>query len=347
MLLSAVQRAGLHEFAGRPPFLACGWRVSGLLSTLVYFLPPAPSLAIALDGKSCHSRAPPGILKASSHPLGNSERDRSHVAAAVRWICHCVDVNCRERTRGPAADLTKIERLIVREPAYESDSPRYCLLVLGPEAATRVWLVWDGESLYVDRDADGDLTKAGEKVAAEKDESGGRYINFKAGDIAEGERLHKGLSLSVGGLETQAKSDATAREVLQQDPAARSYFLSMDVAFPGRTGIGLGGHVEQRISQYDTAGYLQFSQQPADAPIIHFGGPLTIEPYSSITLRPGREQEAYLGIGTRGLGPGTMAWVGYEKLVPEDVFPTIEITYPPFSADSPPLRETYELKHRC
>src|SRR5262245_16890818 len=38
------------------------------------------------------------------------------------------------------ADLTKINRTIGKEPPYES-KPKYCLVVFGPEAKTRVWLV--------------------------------------------------------------------------------------------------------------------------------------------------------------------------------------------------------------
>src|SRR5438067_10518704 len=90
-----------------------------------------------------------------------------------------------------AGDLSKIDRTIRKEPAYRG-KPRYCLLVFGPEAATRVWLVQDGDVLYVDRNGNGDLTEPGEKVAALKDEGGneGAY-NFKAGDIRDGPRTHK------------------------------------------------------------------------------------------------------------------------------------------------------------
>jgi hypothetical protein len=49
-----------------------------------------------------------------------------------------------------AVDLTKVDRTIVKEPSYKS-KPKYCLLVFGPEAKTRVWLVQDGDTLYVDR----------------------------------------------------------------------------------------------------------------------------------------------------------------------------------------------------
>src|SRR5262245_59373528 len=59
-------------------------------------------------------------------------------------------------------DLSKVDRRVV-EPTYRT-KPQYCLLVFGPRAETRVWLVEDGETLYVDRNADGDLTGAGNAV---------------------------------------------------------------------------------------------------------------------------------------------------------------------------------------
>jgi hypothetical protein len=55
----------------------------------------------------------------------------------------------------PAApDLTKIDRTIAGEPPYRN-TPKYCLLVFGPEAKTRVWLVLDGDMLYVQRNGEG------------------------------------------------------------------------------------------------------------------------------------------------------------------------------------------------
>src|SRR5262245_51275634 len=61
-------------------------------------------------------------------------------------------------------DLTKIDRTITKEPAYQSKSPSYGLLVFGPEAKSRVWVVLDGDILYVDRNCNGDLTEAGERL---------------------------------------------------------------------------------------------------------------------------------------------------------------------------------------
>src|SRR5262249_60230214 len=48
-------------------------------------------------------------------------------------------------------DLTKIDRTIAKEPAYQSKSPSYGLLVFGSKAKSRAWVVLDGDVLYVAR----------------------------------------------------------------------------------------------------------------------------------------------------------------------------------------------------
>src|SRR5439155_5114001 len=69
-----------------------------------------------------------------------------------------------------AADLSQVDRNLQKEPAYRT-KPKYCLLVFGPEAKTRVWLVLDGDVLYIDRNGNGDLTEAGERARANAEET--------------------------------------------------------------------------------------------------------------------------------------------------------------------------------
>jgi hypothetical protein len=64
--------------------------------------------------------------------------------------------------RATAADLSKIDRIFRKQPHYKG-KPKYALLVFGPEAKMRVWVVLDGETLYVDRNGDGDLTGKDER----------------------------------------------------------------------------------------------------------------------------------------------------------------------------------------
>ena len=57
----------------------------------------------------------------------------------------------------------KVDRAIGKQPSYRT-TPRYCLLLFGPEGKSRVWLVLDGDTLYVDKNGNGDLTEPGEAV---------------------------------------------------------------------------------------------------------------------------------------------------------------------------------------
>src|SRR5215831_8034706 len=142
---------------------------------------------------------------------------------------------------GPAsaADLTKVERAIAKEPAYQSKSPKYCLLVFGPEAKTRVWLVLDGGVLYVDRNGNGDLTEEGERIVGEDG-------IFVAEDITEpdGKARHTQLRLR------RFKTGVILSLLVE---GKRLYF---------------GGSREASDS-------LQFADQPRQAPILHVNGPLS------------------------------------------------------------------------
>lgn len=89
-----------------------------------------------------------------------------------------------------AVDYSKIDRTIAKEPAYQK-TPGYLLLVIGPKAQTRVWLVLDGEVLYVDRNANGDLTEPGERIRASAIRSGPDddkpFLRFAVGEIVVGD----------------------------------------------------------------------------------------------------------------------------------------------------------------
>src|SRR5215210_3146362 len=129
----------------------------------------------------------------------------------------CLIALAAAATVASAADLTKIDRTIRKEPAYRSKAPKYGLLVFGPKAETRVWVVLDlagqpsdpdgsKNTLYVDRNGDGDLTAPDEKVSCtvKKQETSVSFSpmslvtygpHFDAGDIPDrdGKPRHVGL----------------------------------------------------------------------------------------------------------------------------------------------------------
>ncbi len=248
---------------------------------------------------------------------------------------------------GAAVDLAKIERQIVKEPVYRS-KPKYCLLVLGTQGKSRVWLVQDGDTLYVDRNGNGDLTEADERVAAEKSENAeeGVYY-FKAGDLRDGERLHKELTVGTMKFNEVMQGVDVVKELLKKNPKARGYVITLEMDIPGRKGAATGGRVQLRSFLVDATGVLQFADRPQDAPILHFGGPWQISLFGRHQLTIDRETDVVLGVGSPGLGAGTFSWIDYENVIPTDKFPTLDIVYPPKRpGDAPPL-EHYELRQRC
>ena len=243
----------------------------------------------------------------------------------------------------------------VKEPAYKSKSPKYALLRFGPEGKDRVWLVLDGDTLYVDRNGNGDLTEPGEKVAAEKRRGGdaddsGRSV--QAGDVTVGGRTHKGLAVYFTPLKAYSGGSLGKRPdvkaALAKDPAALAASVRVDVDVPGMKGGGLGGRLNFSAGPIDLGGVLQFAGRPADAPAVRLGGPLEVTFYAELpSLRVGRGGELVLVVGTPGVGPGTFAMLDYEDTVPKEVKPVADVTLPAASPGGPPLRERWVVQDRC
>jgi hypothetical protein len=254
-----------------------------------------------------------------------------------------------------AADLGKVDRRIVKEPAYKTKTPKYGLLVFGPEAADRVWLVLDGDTLYVDRNGNGDLTEPGEKVAARADkgyDSAEFGYAFEVGELHVGGKIHKELGVRFPPLADYARRGlanfAPLKAALKADPKGLAAIVSLDVESAGRKGGGLGGRLSYQAGSHDPDGFLRFADRPADAPIVHLDGPLQLTFYSERpTLYLGRDEELVLVVGTPGRGPGTFAMLNYEGTIPEKLYPQLDITYPAARPGAPSPRERYELKERC
>ena len=88
------------------------------------------------------------------------------------------------------ADPLAFPKSIGKEPAYQTKSPKYGLLAFGPDATARVWVVLDGDTLYVDRNGNGDLTDPGEKIAANKGGSAEKGRSFEIEDLSVGGKKH-------------------------------------------------------------------------------------------------------------------------------------------------------------
>jgi hypothetical protein len=244
-----------------------------------------------------------------------------------------------------AADLTKVDRMIAKEPAYQSE-PKYCLLVVGPQAEQRTWLVLDGHALYVDRNGNGDLTEAGEKVGVaevfpSENSLYAEQRQFLAGDLPEGPDGPKHTKLTVTHCVPNPKfvptatDDKQARELLDKNPGVAVVIVA----------IQLGGRVRQVAAP-------AFSPKPQEAPILHFNGPLTLGFHPKwfygwpVLTRGEAGSTLTVVIGTPGLGEGSFALIGYDD-VPKDVHPVAEIRFPAGSPGQAPIVVNVALQQRC
>jgi hypothetical protein len=257
----------------------------------------------------------------------------------------------------PAADLAKIDRTLAKEPAYQK-TPQYCLLVFGHEARTRIWLVRDGDHLYIDRNGNGDLTEPQERVHFSQSYPAGvpQYHDHREARVAElrdGQLKHTDLRVTQYRVRRdfipQSPDEEALKAAVANDPEAVVYNLSLSVEVRPKPGDKV--QIVGRILQYagtDANGYLRFADRPQDAPIIHFGGPLQMGLLCKQVLPRGdKPGDLMTMIGTPGMGNGTFTSIAYGGLIADDVHPVAELEFAPKTSNQEPIRARVVLKHRC
>jgi hypothetical protein len=269
----------------------------------------------------------------------------------TRWLSVLL-ISCVSSVPLFAADPSKIDRSIKKEPTY-SGKPKYALLIFGPEATNRVWLIQDGDSLYVDRNGNGDFTEAGKKVAAKVDKNSDVALYgylFEVGELKLGGMVHKHLNVSFPKLKqfVALKDNPFVREALKADPEAVTAIIQVSVDSTRFKGRGVGERLVQMVGPTDPTGVLQFADKPAKAPVIHFDGPMHISLCGEIpTLRLNRDNDLVLNVGTPGVGGGSFAMILYDQTISEGVFPKAEFVFQGPDPGKKPVKEPFELKERC
>ncbi|MCC7084509.1 MAG: hypothetical protein IT427_05840 [Pirellulales bacterium] len=244
-----------------------------------------------------------------------------------------------------AIELAKIDRAIGKLPQFQSPHPEYCLLVFGPEAAKHVWMIHDGDTLYVDRNGNGNLTEPGEAVKVTNNFPASD--EFKIGSITDGPLEHKELFVYWMDAEFLRNRDPRVKALLDENPNWRMCRMNIDVEIPGQKGAGRGGRVPQSVSLQDSRGIFQFATDPKAAPIVHFGGPWEITFYSKEDWHIDQTEQPSLSVGTPGLGSGTTAYVEYQNVIPAELKPKLQVTFPQLDDAHAAVTRSYQLDRRC
>jgi hypothetical protein len=218
-----------------------------------------------------------------------------------------------------AGDLPKLDRTVTKEPAY-AGKPKYCLLAFGPQAKTRVWLVLDGEVIYLDRNANGDLTDDGEGLDARPGQ-------------AERRRAKLGVIAPAGRKEVH-----------------RILYLDAERIWV---------EVREGLDQYAPLSYADRPQDAPvfhfDGPLALMANP---EDIKQGLRRGGQDNQFRVLLGTRTSAEGVV-FVECDQSYPEKRFrvpssglpkgihPVAEIEFPAKEPEGGPVRRRYALDRRC
>jgi RNA polymerase sigma factor (sigma-70 family) len=223
-----------------------------------------------------------------------------------------------EANAARALERIKAEYRLKKEPAYQGPV-QYCLLLLGRNAQTRVWLASDGKTLYVDRNGDGDLTQPDEAVPFKPDRDGGfasLMVDRFPGD--------------AGGSHTHLHIAVRQRDWRNNKGG---YWC-------------VRARVEGRYPMYAFAH--KFAQKPDEAPVIHLGGPLRLKLLDLEGGRLVRGGQAELNASISCHYPGVeRAFVDVDALGRTEVHPVAEVRLPARTPRAAPLALRVPLTQHC
>jgi hypothetical protein len=210
-----------------------------------------------------------------------------------------------------AAASTGLFVPLLKEPGYRA-TPGYLLLHFGREAEQRMWMVLDGDTLYVDRNGNGDLTDADERIERDPDDRNAMVFGVTQLCLKPDEKAECTLFVTVDAKDPRLLSEVSLRA-------------------PGWS---------KRHTQ-TTQGRIPLAQRPKDAPIVHFGGPLTLTlmewegDVGNRELRRGCRYGLSILVGTpvRGTPTETFSALmpGFGQLT--SAVPVVEVEFPSRAAD--------------
>ena len=263
---------------------------------------------------------------------------RSGLFAAILVVCCllAVKLSVAPTNESSKIDLRQIHRSLAAEPSYASTCPGYAAIVFGDNTADVRWLVLDDDHAYFDRDGDRQLNESDEKVTASNIQKLGENSLFSESREFVIENVH------VGDIQLQ-------RMVILQLRVATSELDSQpaDLQFLARR-PNLGGMIKLTMNNTKWIASPMFGTSTESAPVVHFGGPLTInveEPFASNPVLK-RDTDLRLSLGTQGDGQNAFAFQSNTEL-PNHVYPEVTVVFANRDPTKPAISKTIPLKGRC
>jgi hypothetical protein len=205
---------------------------------------------------------------------------------------------------------------------HPQSHPQYCLLLFGPEARLRVWVILDDDAVSIDPDG-GDFSHRGKRLGALADCTG----------------------IEIPDPDGQTRYIITGmRDREEGDPPQRRLIVDVDVKGP----------LEYR--QYCDVGMVG---QPEAAAIAHFHGPLMVSPKTIMWKLPPKlalakgEQPTDLPANIGTMDDARGCWVvvrthkGNSAVFPDGVFPVVDVEFPSKVPGDPPVKRRYPLDTFC
>lgn len=188
------------------------------------------------------------------------------LAALIACVAFTAPLLAADR---PEVDYDKTDRSIGKLPKYESAKPEYGLLLFGPQARLKAWLAVDGDAIYFDSNANGDITDDGERFEKEAD----------CKDV------------EIKDPNGQTRYVITGLRVYREKDSPPNVIVDVDIHGP---------------AEYQQYCDLTLAATPDEAGIAHFHGPLTAGPRTitwkvpaDLMLSPGEKpSNLYSCIGT-------------------------------------------------
>ena len=214
--------------------------------------------------------------------------------------------------------------------------------------------MFDGDVLYADRNGNGDLTKLDERLEPTSTTELNppnpirtfRSYHLDTLAVSEGNTKYRiGDVLQITPDSTfgvESKEEKAFRAAIESKPdsisaavlkAPRGVWINVDVTVDGK---------------WAQRGIAQCCDQPRNAPILHFDGPLTFalaQPQATLTRTPAGN-DLSVQLVTPGLGDHSLTYTGYQN-TSEKLHPVAEIDFPSQEPEGRAIRVVAPMNQRC